>query len=296
MTPVVFALSGYDKQAIAIAKAIDGEVGSLALHRFPDGEGYVRLDAPVADREVVFVGSLNDPDSKALSLLFAAATARELGGHRVGLVAPYLAYMRQDRRFKPGEAVTSATFAHLLSSYFDWLVTVDPHLHRYRDLSAIYSIVTHVVPAAPSIAAWLQDHVRLPLLIGPDSESAQWVEEIAHLADAPYEILEKVRRGDREVAVSAPQVERWRDHTPVLADDIIASGRTMAMTVKSLRDAGMAPPVCIGVHAVFAGDALEVLQAAGPERIVSCNTIAHATNAIDLDQAIAEAVRCGVTV
>ena len=64
MTPVVFALSGHETRAVAIAKAIDGEVGSLALHRFPDGEGYVRLDTPVADREVIFVGSLNDPDSQ----------------------------------------------------------------------------------------------------------------------------------------------------------------------------------------------------------------------------------------
>ena len=66
-----------------------------------------------------------------LPLIFAAATARELAAAKIGLVAPYLAYMRQDRRFNPGEAVTSRQVAGLLSSAFDWLVTVDPHLHRY---------------------------------------------------------------------------------------------------------------------------------------------------------------------
>ena len=30
------------------------------------------------------------------------AVDRKLGAAHVGLVAPYLAYMRQDRRFKPG--------------------------------------------------------------------------------------------------------------------------------------------------------------------------------------------------
>jgi hypothetical protein len=29
---------------------------------------------------------------------------------QVGLVAPYLAYMRQDKRFQPGEGVTSRSF------------------------------------------------------------------------------------------------------------------------------------------------------------------------------------------
>ena len=44
-----------------------------------------------------------------------AAAARELGATRVGVAAPYLGYMRQDKRFQDGEAVTSAVFAKLLS-------------------------------------------------------------------------------------------------------------------------------------------------------------------------------------
>jgi ribose-phosphate pyrophosphokinase len=84
-----------------------------------------------------------------LPLLFAADTARDLGARRIGLVAPYLAYMRQDIRFHAGEAVTSRTFAAILSRHLDWLVTVDPHLHRYHELSEIYRIPTQVVHAAP---------------------------------------------------------------------------------------------------------------------------------------------------
>jgi hypothetical protein len=84
----------------------------------------------VKDRDIVLVCTLNDPDSKTLALLFAARNAKELGARSVGLVAPYLGYMRQDRRFREGEAITSAHFAALVSSSFDWLVTVDPHLHR----------------------------------------------------------------------------------------------------------------------------------------------------------------------
>ena len=79
------------------------------------------------------------PNEEVLPLLFAAATARELGVPSVGLVSPYLAYMRQDRRFKPGEAVTSREVAKLLSDAVDWLVTVDRHLHRYGSLE-IYRI------------------------------------------------------------------------------------------------------------------------------------------------------------
>jgi ribose-phosphate pyrophosphokinase len=85
----------------------------------------LRFTTAPDQRFVVVVCTLDRPNAKLLPLLFAASTARELGAARVGLVAPYLAYMRQDRRFNPGEAVTSLQVASLLSHAFDWMVTVD---------------------------------------------------------------------------------------------------------------------------------------------------------------------------
>lgn len=50
--------------------------------------------------------------------------------------------------------------------------------------------------------------------------------------------------------------------------------------------------LCIGVHALFAGPATyAALQAAGPARIVTCDTVPHDSNAIGLGAALAAAVR-----
>ena len=38
------------------------------------------------------------------------------------------------------EAITSRTYARVLSSTFDFLLTIDPHLHRWPSLEAIYTI------------------------------------------------------------------------------------------------------------------------------------------------------------
>ena len=131
----------------------------LEIPTFPDGETYLRfITSPEAASIVSFARSLT-PTRRVLPLIFAAATARELGATKVGLVAPYLAYMRQDRRFKPGEAVTSRQVARLLSDAFDWLVTVDPHLHRYSSLADIYNISTYVVHAAPLVSKWIKANV-----------------------------------------------------------------------------------------------------------------------------------------
>ena len=291
MSLVLLPLPGNEALAHGLAVALDGELGATDVRRFPDGETLVRLLTPVAGRSVVLAATLDRPDDKLLPLLFVAATARDLGAARVGLVAPYLAYMRQDHRFREGEGVTSTYFAHVLSTAVDWLVTVDPHLHRRATLAEIYTIPGVAVHAAPVISAWIRSNVPRPLLVGPDSESAQWVTAVAQTAGAPAVVLEKVRRGDRDVEVSLPDVDRWRDHTPVLVDDIISTARTMIETVKHLRRAGLAAPVCVGVHAVFAGRAYDDLVAAGAGRIVTCNTIPHPSNVVDLTELLADGVR-----
>jgi ribose-phosphate pyrophosphokinase len=136
----VIALPGGSALAAALARTLGCAFSELAVHRFPDGETSVRIDTDVSGHDVVLAGSLDQPDGKTLPLLFATDAARELGARGVGLCAPYLAYMRQDARFNPGEAITSRSYARLLSGALDYLVTVDPHLHRWRTLDELYSL------------------------------------------------------------------------------------------------------------------------------------------------------------
>jgi ribose-phosphate pyrophosphokinase len=291
MTPVVIALPENNALVDHLVAALPGERGYVTMRRFPDGESYVRVDTPVSGRHVVLVSTLVRPDDKILPLLLLAATVRDLGAASVGLVAPYLCYLRQDNRFRSGEGLTAAYFGRLLSQSVDWLVTVDPHLHRYHALSEVYSIPTYVAHAAPVISGWIRAHVRDPILVGPDSESAQWVDAVASEADAPYVVLDKIRRGDRDVEVSIPDVSRWKNRTPVVVDDIISTARTLTKTVTQLRELGFPPPVCVGVHAIFAGEAYSDLQSAGAGQIVTCNTVPHASNAIDVGMLLVGGVR-----
>ncbi|MEQ8365232.1 MAG: ribose-phosphate pyrophosphokinase [Alphaproteobacteria bacterium] len=290
MPPPLVVLQEGDPFGKRLAGAIGAEVAQFELRRFPDGETYLRYDTPPGGRSVVILCSLDRPDGKFLPLLFAAATARDLGAKSVGLVSPYLPYMRQDRRFRPGEAVTSAYFAEFLSDQFDWLVTIDPHLHRRSSLSEIYSMRTAVLHAAPLIAEWIRKNIEFPLLIGPDEESEQWVADVGRDAGAPHLVLQKIRHGDREVDVSIPDTERWRDRTPVIVDDIISSGHTLIETVGHLVRADMKPPICVAVHGLFAEGSYQKLVQAGAARIVTSNTISHETNAIDVTSLLAVAV------
>lgn len=289
--PVIVSLPGNQVLAERLAATLRAEQAVVEIRQFPDDETYLRYDAGVAGKPVIILCSMDRPDRKFLPLAFAAATARELGASAVGLVAPYLGYMRQDIRFKPGEAVTSKCFGRLLSSQIDWLVTIDPHLHRHSSLDDIYSVPSKVIRAAPLISAWIKSEVDRPLVLGPDSESEQWVSAVAQGSDAPFAVMSKIRRGDRDVTVSLPDLTRWRDRTPVLVDDIASTARTMIEGVKGLLAIRMRAPICLAVHGIFAGDAHDALHAAGAARIITSNSIPHKSNGIDVTPLLADAVR-----
>jgi ribose-phosphate pyrophosphokinase len=291
MDSIIFAFPGNESLAESLRKKLNSEQGDFEIRNFPDGESYVRIDSKVRNKKVILVCTLDHPYSKFLPLFFLAKTAKSLGAASIILIAPYLSYMRQDKRFKPGEGVTSEYFALLISQLADVLLTIDPHLHRRTSLSEIYSIKTIVLHSMKLIAEWIKKNIPKPVLIGPDMESGQWVSEVAIMANAPFAILEKVRRGDKEVKVSIPHLERYSDHTPVLVDDIISTARTMIETIGHLKDNGMKPPVCIGVHGIFAGNAYADLLATGVTKIVTTNSIPHVTNNIDINDLFFEPLK-----
>jgi ribose-phosphate pyrophosphokinase len=284
---VLVAVPGSEVLARQLGQRLAVPVLTPELRQFPDGELYVRIDPPL-DGDAILVGNLHG--DSFLRIAFLAATARDLGATRVGLVAPYLAYMRQDSRFKPGEGVTARYFGKLVSATVDWLITVDPHLHRLASLDGVYSIPTTIVRSAPAIARYIAERVQHPVLVGPDAESVQWVSAVADGCGAPYLILEKTRRGDRDVSITAPD-RPWNGHTPVVIDDIVSTGHTMLEATRQLRAAGSAPPLCIAIHAVFADAVHDALIAAGARGIITCDTIQHASNAISVSDGLADALR-----
>jgi len=291
MKKIIFAFPGNEALARKMSLMSEVESGEIELRNFPDRETYVRILSDVKGKMVIIVATLHPPNEMFLPLFFLAKTAKSLGAERVELVAPYLAYMRQDKIFNPGEGVTSEYFAELLSGFVDSLITIDPHLHRRKSLSQIYSIPAKAVSAVDPIALWIEKNVAHPFLIGPDSESEQWVSEIASKIKIPFVILAKVRHGDRDVEVSLPDLERFKSFTPVLIDDIISTARTMIEATIQLVEAGTNPPICIGVHAVFSGKAYQDLLKSGVAKIITCNTIFHESNAIDISKLLTQKLK-----
>ncbi len=301
MIPLIFAQPTKPQQAAdflateslatQFSKALNGEIAKFEIRNFPDGETYLRVHNDCLNRDIFILANLHQPNSKVLPLIYLCEVLRDIGCNKITLIAPYLPYMRQDIQFHPGEAVTSRFFAKLTSQYIDHLITIDPHLHRYHSLSQIYACETTVIQANPVIAEWIKTNIEKPFIVGPDSESQQWAVGVANMINCPYLVLEKQRFGDKDVSVSASSAEAFKGLTPVLIDDIISTGRTMVKTAEWLIKEGFQPPVCIGVHALFSGDALSIMHQAKIEKIITCSTISHPSNEINISQVLIDSVK-----
>lgn len=287
----LIGFADYAEPGRRLAEALCVPFTLAVIHRFPDGERKLRLPPPLA-AHLIFCRSLNDPDHKLIELLLAAGSARDNGARRLTLVTPYLAYMRQDIAFSPGEAVSQRVIGGLLAAYFDAVITVDAHLHRIHSLTqAIPLKHARNLSAADSIGEFIAGHHHNPLLLGPDQESKQWVAAVARAAGGlDFGIASKTRHGDRLVDVVLPPLD-YRGRQVVLVDDVASTGRTLATAARHLHEAGAASVNCVVTHGLFVGDALETLQQAGVGTIWSTDSIPHPSNSIALSALLAAAVQ-----
>lgn len=273
---------------LALAAALPA--ACISRHRFPDGELKLTLPEALPPR-VVVMRSLDRPNEKLVELLLVAHSARQLGAEHLTLVAPYLAYMRQDIAFHPGEVVSQRVVGKFLAELFDAVVTVDPHLHRVATLNeAVPAASAVVVSAAPKLADLIAERRPGALLVGPDEESAQWIAQAAARHGFDYVVCRKIRRGDRNVDVALPDV-RVNGRAAVLLDDMASTGHTVARAAQALLAAGAASVDVAVTHALFADDALATMRNAGIGEIWSTDCIAHPTNAVAMAPALAHALR-----
>lgn len=286
-----FLLAFEDEADLAARLAADlgWPLALIDVHRFPDGETRLRLP-PRLPTQVAVLRGLQQPNDKLAQLLLAAAGARELGAAQLCLVSPYLAYMRQDMAFTPGEVVSQRHLGRLLATSFDSVITVDPHLHRVATMD-------EVVPGKRGIAltaaALLGVHVaaQVPgaLLLAPDEEAGQWVRTAAAAVGLDHAVCLKHRRGDRDVDVALPD-HSVRGRAVVVLDDVASTGRTLCAAARGALAQGAATVDVAVTHALFVGDAWEQVRAAGVRYIWSSDCVPHPSNVVSVVPLLAAAV------
>ncbi|MBI4151851.1 ribose-phosphate diphosphokinase [Candidatus Woesearchaeota archaeon] len=283
-----------NSQALAkrVAKKLRASFSPLTISAFPDGDRYLKWNTPVKGKKVVILHSFQPhPNESLWNVIWAAETAKDLGARKVILVAPYLAYMRQDIRFHPGEAVSSRIMAKHLNACTDKIITIDPHLHRYKSLKDIFSIAAVSITANQLIGQYIKRRIKNPVIIGPDWESYQWAEVIAREVGCGHTVLEKTRFSSRHVKSKMTKQIVLKDKDVIIVDDIISTGHTMIEALKKAKAQKARSVIGIGVHGLFVENGLGKMKKAGFDQIITTNCIEHNTNKIDIAPLLVEELK-----
>jgi ribose-phosphate pyrophosphokinase len=283
-----FVLAGPASEELGrtVAEKLGVELLRAEFKVFPDGETRFSSEEKVAGKNVFLVQSTYPPVDVHLFQLLLASHHLSQEGAKVTAVVPYLAYARQDKQFLPGEEVTLGVVAHLMRSVgVRRLVTVD--IHSAEGLS-LFSFPVYSVSAIPGLVEYTKKELGLsdPVVISPDFGSSRRTEAFAQLYGAEFLQLSKtrdrvsggVKLKDAKLTVVGKEV--------MVVDDIISTGGTIRAAAEAVRGQGAKAVLAVCVHGLFVGDALQQLQKAGVERIVSTNTAPGQFSKVDVSDAL----------
>ena len=258
---------------------------------FPDGENYIRLEAPVRNEHVAIVQTTCKPqDSNLMQLAFMANAAKRNGAEKVTAVVPYLAYARQDKMFLEGENVSIETVAAILKAAgTDHLVTVN--IHAENALSK-FPFPAQTLSAIPSLAEYFfRKGYEKAFALAPDKGALYIAEQAKAVLHGESGSLEKQRdRYTGQTMQSAKHLD-VKGKTVIIFDDIISTGGTIVGAAKILREQGALRVFAACVHGLLIGDAEKRILDAGVEEIVSTDSVPGKTSRVSLAPLLSEALK-----
>ncbi|MHA1271236.1 MAG: ribose-phosphate diphosphokinase [Candidatus Helarchaeota archaeon] len=281
--------------AFEVADKLRTKYIMMKHRKFPDGEKYIRImdDAIAGSSYVVIQSMYKNPDEYLIEYLFIVNTLKENKAKEIIGFIPYFPYARQDCVFNSGEPISFKIVAKLIQDAgTDKLFTFDPHLHRIKSLSEIFSIPAQNISLLPSIVTYLKENYNLDdaIIIGPDEESEQWTRMAADESGLEYDILEKVRYSDYKIEIKPRDLDVY-DRDIILIDDIISTGKTMAETIRILKKQGAHKIFAATSHPLLIGDALINLYQAGANVVIGSDSIPSPVSLIKCSPIIAEIIR-----
>ena len=268
--------------ATRVAMALKTTVVDVKYSRFPDGEHYL-LTGEIDD-EMVIVGRGGDSDS--LVQLMRLVDACDRATNR--LVLPYMAYARQDKRFRPGEPVSSRVVARALSRGVSDVITVNIH---EKEVLKSFSVPAYNLSLAKDIGSSIKTlKLDNPLILAPDEGAIVFAEQVASVGGWDYDHLEKTRLSGVDVKMAPRQISA-KTRSVVIVDDIISTGGTIATAAGMLYQQGAKDVFAACVHGVFTGGAYARLMATGIRDVICSDTIERGCSRISAADQIAHAIR-----
>jgi ribose-phosphate pyrophosphokinase len=265
------------------ARALGTEPVLCEFNRFPDGELYLRVADEIENENVTLIQS-TPTDSDFVSLLQLIDACE--GAKELNVVIPYMGYARQDKKFKSGEPISARAVARCINA--DRIFTVNIH---EKSVLEHFPAPARNLDAAKLLGEYITGFgLENPILVAPDEGAECLIKNVASGPGFDYDHLQKTRLSGDTVVIKTKSVDVTGRHV-VLVDDMIATGGTMAESIRMFREQGAADVYIACVHPVLARNAALRLFNAGVKDIIATDTLEKAESRLSVAPIIADALK-----
>ena len=174
MTEKLKIISGNANKSLAldVAKHLNVKLTPVDIHKFSDGEIYVRILESVRGCDV-FIIQPTSPDANLhlMELLIMVDALKRASPQRITAVIPYFGYSRQDRKTKPREPITAKLVAKMIETAgVSRVMTFDLHVAQMQGFFDIPSDNLDLIPVYAQYI--LNKKLKDIVIVAPDVGSA----------------------------------------------------------------------------------------------------------------------------
>jgi ribose-phosphate pyrophosphokinase len=276
-----------------IAQILNIETVPAFSKTFPDGESYIRFEAEsLKGEDVVIVQTTSQPQDRRLIQLFLMAdNSLDMGAKSITVVAPYLAYARQDKRFMRGEAFSIKTIMKLLENCgVNKVITVNAHSPA---VLKTFEIQVEDLSAVAILAHYFKEKglAENPLALSLGKKAISMATEADSVLKGGFDYISTKRDviSGNVALEDKPLPVKNRD--VIIFDDIISSGGTMAKAVKYVKSQGARKVYAACVHPLLVGDAQKRITESGADGIVGTDSVPSPVSKVSLAPLISTALK-----
>jgi len=268
----IFTGNANPQLARSIAECLGEELGLAEVGRFKDGEISIKIHETVRGREVFIIQPTHKPTAENLmELLLLIDAMKRASAKMIAAVVPYYGYARQDRKTQPRDSIGAKLVANLLTAAgADRVVTMDLHADQ---IQGFFDIPVDNLRALPIIEEYIRSKDLDDLMVvAPDVGGVVRARSLANRLNCPIAIVDK-RRPAANVSQVMNIIGNVEGKTCVLFDDMIDTGGTIVNSAEALMKNGAKAVFACCTHAVFSGQAPELLQQSPLKEVIVTDTI-----------------------
>ncbi len=269
---LIFSCNNSIGLAQKITARLNTKLSPLEIARFRDGEILVHCPISVRGKNVFLIQSFYSPvNDSIMEFLLAVDMFKRASARSVIAVIPYLAYSKQTYKTKQRVPISSRLLADLIQfSGVVRLITLDLHI---PEIQGFYGIPVDNLSPFPLFKSVLNS---LPLddfvVVAPDPRGFHRAFLFSEYMQKPY-ILSDKRVNTPGSKTCEPIANDIKGKDVVIIDDIIDSGRTVAVVSEKLKQAGASKIYALITHALISSENYDKIIYSNVEKVFITDSI-----------------------